>query len=61
MLISSFQPIKLLDPDCCYKFIYLMVKGAEPGQLAFQKPPDLDLHCLQGQDISGFSRTRVKA
>ena len=25
-----------------------------------QKPTDLDLHCLQRQDISGFSRTRVK-
>ena len=24
-----------------------------------QKPTDLDLHCLQGQNISGFSRTRV--
>ena len=26
-----------------------------------QKPTDLDLHCLQRQGISGFSRTRVKA
>ena len=25
----------------------------------FQKPTDLDLHCLQMQAISGFSRTRV--
>ena len=25
-----------------------------------QKPTDLDLHCLQKQDISGFSRTWVK-
>ena len=24
-----------------------------------QKPTDLDLHCLQRQDISGFSRTSV--
>ena len=24
-----------------------------------QKPTDLDLHCLQSQGISGFSRTRV--
>ena len=24
-----------------------------------QKPTDLDLHCLQRQGISGFSRTRV--
>ena len=26
-----------------------------------QKPTDLDLHCLQRQHISGFSRTRVKS
>ena len=26
----------------------------------FQKPTDLDLHCLRRQGISGFSRTRVK-
>ena len=25
-----------------------------------KKPTDLDLHCLQRQGISGFSRTRVK-
>ena len=25
-----------------------------------KKPSDLDLHCLQKQDISRFSRTRVK-
>ena len=25
-----------------------------------QKPNDLDLHCLQNQGISGFSRTRVE-
>ena len=25
-----------------------------------QKPTDLDLHCLQRQNISGFSRTRVE-
>ena len=25
-----------------------------------KKPTDLDLHCLQRQCISGFSRTRVK-
>ena len=26
-----------------------------------QKPTDLDLHCLQRQGISGFSRTRVNS
>ena len=25
-----------------------------------QKPTDLDLHCLQRQDISGFSRKRLR-
>ena len=30
---------------------------ADPG---LKKPTDLDLHCLQMQGISGFSRTRVK-
>ena len=32
-----------------------MVNSADSDQ----KPTDLDLHCLQRQDISGFSRTRV--
>ena len=34
-----------------------MTNSADPDQ----KPTDLDLHCLQRQGISGFSRTRVKA
>ena len=33
-----------------------MTNSVDPDQLA----SDLDLHCLQRQDISGFSRTRVK-
>ena len=37
-----------------------MANSPDPDQLACQKPTDLDLHCLQGQGISGFSRTRVK-
>ena len=41
-----------------------MANSADPDQIAssgmkFQKPTDLDLHCLQKQDISRFSRTRV--
>ena len=32
-----------------------MADSADP----VQKPTDLDLHCLQRQDISGFSMTRV--
>ena len=34
-----------------------MANSADPDQLA--KPTDLDLHCLQRQGISGFSRTRI--
>ena len=34
-----------------------MASSADPDQLASSE--DLDLHCLQRQDISGFSRTRV--
>ena len=33
-----------------------MVNSVDPDQL---EPTDLDLHCLQRQGISGFSRTRV--
>ena len=29
-------------------------------QISWQEPSDLDLNCLQGQGISGFSKTRVK-
>ena len=38
-----------------------MANSADPDQLAWllKKPTDLDLHCLERQDISGFSRTRV--
>ena len=32
-----------------------MANSADPDQLT-----DLDLHCLQRQVLSGFSRTRVK-
>ena len=32
-----------------------MANSADPDQ----KPTDLDLHCLQRQGISGFSRTRA--
>ena len=29
------------------------------NSVELQKPTDLDLHCLQRQDIAGFSMTRV--
>ena len=51
-----------------------MANSADPDQLASEeanwsgsalfeanKSTDLDLHCLLRQDISEFSRTRVKA
>ena len=31
---SNFQPIRLLDLDCCYKFTYLMANSEDPDQLA---------------------------
>ena len=34
MPTSNFQPIRLLYPDCCYKFTYLMANSADPDQLA---------------------------
>ena len=37
-----------------------MTNSADPDQLVSLKPTDLDLHCLQRQGISGFSRTRVE-
>ena len=36
-----------------------MANSADPDQLAL-KPTDLDLHFLQRQGISRFSRTRIK-
>ena len=37
-----------------------MTNSVAPDQLAsVKKPTDLDLHCLQRQGISRFSRTRV--
>ena len=31
---SNFQPIRLLDLGCCYKFTYLMANSVDPDQLA---------------------------
>ena len=36
-----------------------MANSADQNQLASSEATDLDLHCLQKQDISGFRRTRV--
>ena len=104
MPISNFQPIRLLDPGCWYKFSYLLTNNADPNQLASSTDlslnvyfmyninifeyiqdmcllhyniiqwdleesqltyevrlswTDLDLHGLQKQGMSWFSRTRV--
>ena len=37
MPTSNFQPIRLLDPDYCYEFTYLMVNSADPDQLASEE------------------------
>ena len=35
--ISYFQPIRLLDPGCFYKFTYLMANSADPDHLASEE------------------------
>ena len=37
-----------------------MANNADQISWLLQKPTDQDLHCLQRQGISWFSRTRVK-
>ena len=32
----NFQPIRLFDPDYCYKFTYLIVNSADPDQFRSQ-------------------------
>ena len=58
MPTSNFQPIRLLDPSCSYKFTKWQTVQIQISWLL--QPTDLDLHCLQRQGISGLSRTRVK-
>ena len=57
----NWKVICLAEPChvCWYKFTYFMTVQIQIIWLV-QKPTDLDLHCLQRQCISGFSRTRVK-
>ena len=53
MPTSNYQPMRLLDLDCCNKFTSVLNgKQCRSGAL--------DLQCLQMKGISGFSRTRVK-
>ena len=53
--MSNFQPIRLLDPDCWYKFAYIMANSADPDHMAW-----CGSALFAKQNISGFSRTRVK-
>ena len=61
MPIYNFQPIRLLDPDCWYKFTYLIANSADPDQLASSEANWSVSTLFAKQNISGFSRTRVKA
>ena len=55
-----FQPIRLLDPGCWYKFTYWMTNSADPDQVASSEATwSGSTHCLQRHGISGFCRTRV--
>ena len=47
--------IQIVDINCI-----LNGKQCRSRMVGFFKPTDLDLHCLQRQDMFGFSRTRVK-
>ena len=59
LIVSQSDPlIQIVDIDSHTKW-----QTADSDQLAsseVKKPTDLDLHCLQRQGISRFSRTRVK-
>ena len=57
-----FQPIRLFDPCCWYKFTCWIEWQTMQIKISWllQKPTDLDLHCLPRQGISGFIRKRVK-
>ena len=59
MPASNFHPVRVLDPgiDTNSNAEWQTVQNQISWLL--KKPTDLDLYCLQMQDISGFSRTRV--
>ena len=60
MSISNFQPIRLLDPDCWYKFTNLMTNSADPDQLASSEAnwSGSTLFAKTGHVV--FSKRRVK-
>ena len=57
--MSNFQPIRLLDPDCCYRFASLMANSADPDQLASSEANWSGSTLFAKQGTSRFSRTRV--
>ena len=59
MPTSNFQPVRLLDPINCSKFINLMTNSADPDQLASSEANWSGSTLFAKQSISGFSRTRV--
>ena len=56
----NFQPVRLFDPDFCYKFAYLMANSADPDQLASSEANWSGSTLFAKQGISWLSRTRVK-
>ena len=54
--IYDYQPIRKPNPDCG---INLHTEW-QKVQIQISWPTDLGLHCLQRQDITEFSKTRVK-
>ena len=58
--ISKFQPVRLLDPYCWYKFTHLMTNSADPDQLASSEAnwSGSTLFAKTGHVV--FSKRRVK-
>ena len=56
IISQSDYLIKIVDIDSHTEWQTMQIQIS----WLLQKPTDLDLHCLQRQGISGFSRTRVK-
>ena len=48
--------VQIVDTNTEWQIVQIQISW-----LFLKKPTDLDLHCLQKQGISGFSRTRVKS
>ena len=60
MPTSNFQPVRLLDPDCCYKFTYLMANSAGPDQLASSESTGTVVECpLCDREVAGSIPGRV--